>query len=108
MSKSGFLSQLFREIIIPLAIVAALIGAVIALRWGLEHSIQTFCEDLPQGALIETVIQEAEAKGFIVMRDGAASDRLSILNHQAPFFRVACQCEFSDGRLQTKRRLQAD
>ncbi|AZZ94123.1 hypothetical protein EUZ85_26750 [Hahella sp. KA22] len=108
MSMSGFLSQLFREIIIPLAIVAALICSVIALRWGLEHSIQTFCDDLPQGALMETVIQEAEAEGFTVMRDGAASDRVSILNHQAPFFRLACQCEFSGGRLQTKRLLQAD
>ncbi|WP_041598453.1 hypothetical protein [Hahella chejuensis] len=108
MKLSGFLLSLIKEIVIPIAIIVTLIGAVIALRWSLEHPLQAFCEELPQGALMETVIRDAEASGFIALRSGASPERLDILNHEAPFFRLACECEFSSGALRSKRLLQAD
>ncbi|WLQ11976.1 hypothetical protein O5O45_19800 [Hahella aquimaris] len=51
---------------------------------------------------------KALVRGFVVMRGGAKSEKISILNHQAPFFQLACQCEFSDEKLLTKQLLQAD
>ncbi|MFT3734341.1 MAG: hypothetical protein QM776_04870 [Rhodocyclaceae bacterium] len=70
-----------------------------------SHSIRTLCNDLPVTATPEMMMELARQRGLVAHN---FSNHVTVLNHNAPFFRYACTADFEAGKLVRKDWMAAD
>ena len=89
-------------------VLAILVMGLPGYSWYKRYPIEKFCESIPPSATAESVLSEAESKGFITRNYIARRGEAMILNHQNPAWRFACIVKFQEGKVAGKSVIIAD
>ncbi|WP_444911665.1 hypothetical protein [Microbulbifer sp. PAAF003] len=96
----------FGKLILVFSILAA---ATIGFAIWKMYPINSYCDSLTTGMAFDNAVKMAHERAlntpFIDMDE---SDRLMVFNHDAPFFRLACEIHFKEGKLIFKKAIGAD
>lgn len=71
-------------------------------------SMDDFCTSIPDKAPPELVLEKAKTLNLMVFDNLKAENRISVINHPAPFFRRACIVKFNNGQVAGKSVIAAD
>lgn len=98
-----------------LKVIAALIAfyTFVALAMYLWYtyrypSMDDFCANIPDKAAPELVLEKAQTLNLMVFDNLKEENRISVINHPAPFFRKACVLRFNNGQVSNKSVITAD
>ncbi len=94
---------------------ALLVIAVFLLAVGLsgfalykQRPLRSFCEKMPPSATAESIVEDAQRQGFIVLGEVSDNATIRILNQRSPFWRIACDVKLKNGCAVSKRVVAAD
>lgn len=89
-------------------IASLLVIALFSYGYYQQYPARSFCASIPESSLPGEVMSMAREKGLPVFDEMKSSNRITILNHQSPFFRIACEVEFTGNHISSKGIVGAD
>jgi hypothetical protein len=97
------------EILKSLLAFGILISLLVGFVMWKKYPIESYCNNLVIGTTFDTVIKLAhDAKLKTPFIENNKKDSLLVFNQESPYFRLACEAEFKDGKLTSARSLGAD
>lgn len=91
-----------------IAAIAILAMALLAYAYYEEYPARRFCNEIKQGMTSYDVIQKAQQSNLPYIDYLESQNKVWVLNHKSPFFRLACEVKFSEGKLLSKGLIGAD
>lgn len=76
--------------------------------WHKKRPIIKFCDSISATATPDSILADAQAKGFITFNNMAQSGEVSVINQRSPYWRFACIVKFKDGKVADKKVITAD
>ena len=91
-----------------IATIAIMLIALFAYAYYEEYPARNFCNEIKKDMTPNEIIQKAKQKKLPFIDYLQRQNSVWVLNHESPFFRVACEVKFAEGKMLSKSIVGAD